>query len=91
MYDLSKLVFLEESSKGYTVRLTLAGLTDDGKPRGSVAVKWFPFVATENKSLTQFNAETAAHNLMNNLLDIIEEVSGKDIPDQLVGTIKAEW
>lgn len=84
MYDLSKMIYLEESSKGYTVRMTRAD-------NQSVVINWLPFSDKEHKSLTKFNAETQASHLMNNMLDILEEVSGKDIPDQDVQTVKAEW
>lgn len=84
MYDLSKMIFVEESSKGYTVRMTRT----DGQ---SVVVDWHPFSDKEHKSLTQFRAETAASHLMNNILDILEEVSGKEMPDQEIQTVKANW
>lgn len=90
MYDLSRMVFLAESSKGYTVRLTLPGVTSKGEPRGSVAINWIPFSATEHRNITQYKAEIAVQHLMNNILDIIEEVAGIKLDNQEVITVKEE-
>lgn len=85
------MVFLEESSKGYTLRLTLPGKDAEGRDRGSVILKRFPFKKTEKKDITLANAETYAQHLMDNLLDIIQESSGKELDNHAVITLTAEW
>lgn len=81
MYDPSKMISLEESSKGYTTCLTIPG----GRV---IEVSFLPFSDKEDKTLTNFKARNNAQELLNGILDILSDATGKYIPGTLVKTIK---
>lgn len=83
-YDLSKLIFVEKYNHGYGIRLTRR----DGQ---DIALNYISIKENyDSISLARYNAITHAQHIMDDLLDIIEKVSGKELPMINVKLISGE-